>query len=377
MEKLITVATFDSPSEAEVGKLFLEENGIRAILADSNLVGMNRFLSNAVGGVKLQVAASDADQASEILEQYQASRMNPQEDLSEEPITFACQECGKSITFPGERGGHVEICPDCGSYVDVPHKTETPSLAASNAAAPPSAGSKAKQQIILDPNARTTAQLWIEVSAVLCLAYLPWLLGGLDSTEADKPVDLSLVNEVLYRIIAAARISMPLLVIIALAKDRWSSFGIVRPKWAADIVIGCFIWICARLFGDFVASVLPLSLLRTSYHPHLAARAAAEGILGYVLPLIAIAVSASVEELVFRGYLIPRFERLLRSTWLAVLISTAMFGACHLYQGTALAIVVAADGFVYAIAFCLLRRLWPLCVAHALGNIVVYFHVIR
>ena len=28
----------------------------------------------------------------------------------------------------------------------------------------------------------------------------------------------------------------------------------------------------------------------------------------------------------------------------------------------------AAIGFVYAIAFCLLRRLWPLCVAHALGN---------
>jgi membrane protease YdiL (CAAX protease family) len=285
----------------------------------------------------------------------------------EEEITFACQECEKSISFPAYYAGRVGDCPECGSYVDVPRESEMPPVAASNPSPPKS----------LDPTARTNAQLWFEVSAVLCLAYLPWMYGALTITEAAGPLDYSLVNVVLSRIIAAARISMPLLLIIALAKDRWSSFGIVRPRWAADIVIGCLIWLCARLFRPFVASFLPLSLLRVSDHPHVADRIAPAGVLGYVLLLIGIAASASTEEFVFRGYLIPRLERLLRSTWLAVLISTVMFGGCHLYQGTASAIVVGADGFVYAAMFCLTRRLWPLCIAHTLGNAVFYFYLIR
>jgi hypothetical protein len=44
--------------------------------------------------------------------------MPPRED-----ITFACQECGKVITFPIDRRGAVETCPYCFNYVDVPHKT--------------------------------------------------------------------------------------------------------------------------------------------------------------------------------------------------------------------------------------------------------------
>jgi membrane protease YdiL (CAAX protease family) len=71
-----------------------------------------------------------------------------------------------------------------------------------------------------------------------------------------------------------------------------------------------------------------------------------------------------------RGYLIARFERLLRSTWLAVLITTVMFGSYHLYQGVGPAIVIAASGLVYAAAFCWFRRLWPLCVAHALADFI-------
>jgi membrane protease YdiL (CAAX protease family) len=73
-----------------------------------------------------------------------------------------------------------------------------------------------------------------------------------------------------------------------------------------------------------------------------------------------------------RGYLIARLERLLRSTWLPVLISSVLFGSCHLYQGVQRAIAVFAVGLVYAVWFCFLRRLWPLCMAHAATNIIHY-----
>ena len=73
-----------------------------------------------------------------------------------------------------------------------------------------------------------------------------------------------------------------------------------------------------------------------------------------------------------RGYLIPRFERLLRSTSAAVVVSTALFASYHLYQGTHGVIGAGVTGLVYAVAFCSLRRLWPVFVAHALHNYVIY-----
>jgi membrane protease YdiL (CAAX protease family) len=67
-------------------------------------------------------------------------------------------------------------------------------------------------------------------------------------------------------------------------------------------------------------------------------------------------------------YLIPRLERLLGSTVAAVGLTAVMFGSYHVYQGVGPAISVAGVGVVFGISFCLLRRLWPLCLAHALQN---------
>jgi hypothetical protein len=120
MDELVTIASFDFPTEAEIQRVLLEQEGIRAFLADANLVGTDWFYATAVRGVKLQVAASDAQRASEILEQHRTHKAETQEARSVEAVAFACQECGKSITFPGDRRGHVEVCPRCGEYVDVP-----------------------------------------------------------------------------------------------------------------------------------------------------------------------------------------------------------------------------------------------------------------
>ena len=88
--------------------------------------------------------------------------------------------------------------------------------------------------------------------------------------------------------------------------------------------------------------------------------------------LPAIILGAFAEELVYRGYLIVRLERLFRSTSLAVLITTALFASYHLYQGLIPALGIAAGGLVYAISFCSMRRLWPLCITHTLHNLAVY-----
>jgi hypothetical protein len=65
---LVTVAAFDTAVEADLAKNHLEAEGIPACLADDAAVGWFWAMSNAVGGVKVQVAEENREWAVAILE---------------------------------------------------------------------------------------------------------------------------------------------------------------------------------------------------------------------------------------------------------------------------------------------------------------------
>ena len=67
MEKFITVATFQYPHEAYVLRTKLESQGVRVFLKDELTVQVHNFLSNAIGGVKLQIRESDLKKALPLL----------------------------------------------------------------------------------------------------------------------------------------------------------------------------------------------------------------------------------------------------------------------------------------------------------------------
>ena len=67
MHSLITVATFDFLPAAEIARGRLLAEGIACRLADQHLVQTDWLYSLAVGGIKLQVAAKDVQQAQAIL----------------------------------------------------------------------------------------------------------------------------------------------------------------------------------------------------------------------------------------------------------------------------------------------------------------------
>jgi hypothetical protein len=86
MEKLVTVARFTFPHQAHAAKVSLEAEGIPVFLADELTVTMDWFLSNAVGGIKVQVPEEAAERAQEILAELTApSREGPAEEEEEEP----------------------------------------------------------------------------------------------------------------------------------------------------------------------------------------------------------------------------------------------------------------------------------------------------
>ncbi len=70
-----------------------------------------------------------------------------------------------------------------------------------------------------------------------------------------------------------------------------------------------------------------------------------------------------------RGYLLTRLEHLLRSTWLAILVTTVLFASYHVYQGPVGLIGAAVVGLVYGAAYRVQRRLWPVCIAHAIADV--------
>jgi hypothetical protein len=64
-EMLVTVATFAAPWEAQLAQARLETEGIDSRLTDENLARLG--LSNAIGGVRLQVREEDAELAAQVL----------------------------------------------------------------------------------------------------------------------------------------------------------------------------------------------------------------------------------------------------------------------------------------------------------------------
>jgi len=67
MENWETVLTFTYPYEAHLAQGFLESNGVESFLKDEMTVQVQSLISNAVGGVKLQVRIEDMDKARSIL----------------------------------------------------------------------------------------------------------------------------------------------------------------------------------------------------------------------------------------------------------------------------------------------------------------------
>lgn len=77
IDRLVTIAHYGDTFEASIARNFLENEGITAFLEGAAIVGMAWHLTGAVGGVKLQVAESNAERAVQLLE---AQRHAPHEE---------------------------------------------------------------------------------------------------------------------------------------------------------------------------------------------------------------------------------------------------------------------------------------------------------
>ena len=69
LQELVTVRQFRDLPEALLAKGSLESAGIECFLADENLVRLDWFISNFIGGIKLNVHAADEANARKLLDE--------------------------------------------------------------------------------------------------------------------------------------------------------------------------------------------------------------------------------------------------------------------------------------------------------------------
>lgn len=93
---LVPVRFYDDPLEAHLGRCLLENEGIGAYVNDEHIIGLNRVLGVALGGVKLKVAATDKEQALLILRE---TEHRPWLDEDGQPVR--CPKCGSAELLNG------------------------------------------------------------------------------------------------------------------------------------------------------------------------------------------------------------------------------------------------------------------------------------
>lgn len=91
---MITVGTFSKPEEAHLLRMRLEAGGVAAFIQYENMVQMDWLYSNAIGGVRVQIAEEDVDAAKEILHNVYVP--------DGEPYMAQCLKCGSKDSAPDE-----------------------------------------------------------------------------------------------------------------------------------------------------------------------------------------------------------------------------------------------------------------------------------
>jgi membrane protease YdiL (CAAX protease family) len=156
------------------------------------------------------------------------------------------------------------------------------------------------------------------------------------------------------------------LVVAGVWRSRTSTLIVLGDRWHSvrqvlrDIGIAIGFWIVAAgllwLFGW---------LLRI--HENAGAIAAMLPHGGVELTCwIALSVTAAIcEETIFRGYLQPQFMALSKSAPVGILLSAAIFGAAHAYQGVRMTILIALYGAMFGILAYWRGSVRPGMIAHA------------
>ena len=134
------------------------------------------------------------------------------------------------------------------------------------------------------------------------------------------------------------------------------ALGWTRRHVGRDIAIGAALFV-PLFFGARWFESLLMSLGFTAPASAPTSLVPPRRVADLMLALVLVIVVAISEETIFRGYLLLRFRPVLRSTGLALLVSSAVFALGHGYEGSAGALTVGTIGAVFGAVYLWRRSL--------------------
>lgn len=224
----------------------------------------------------------------------------------------------------------------------------------------------------------SNSQCRLEVIVVLLLALLPDLFNAAITILLQQQPH-SFLYTGSHLIVRSVEVIAPVLYIISRSGESWSRFGLGRPKWLRDIVWGMLTYLFVILAHRIVLFATPLGELLSKADPLSQGSSTVflrpVGTLQIALLIAASLFNGFAEELVMRGFLIPRIEQMLRSTLLSVIVTTLLFSSYHVYQGMWGVVSSMMVGLIFGVFFASRRLLWPLVLAHAALDCVGFLNV--
>lgn len=216
------------------------------------------------------------------------------------------------------------------------------------------------------PEVSRRRALWIEVITLSVWLIVPGIVSGLlygRQASGDRYSASALVERIVWGFGNLAILSF----IVWNSGDALSQFGVRRFRAIRDLPLGLLIAIL--LYGSFI---LPIRIHRGFDVAQTAHRLfSPDGLPLLSLSLTSILVFVCVEELLFRGILIPRLEELSGNVWIGISVSAILFAVGHVYQGWFGVARAFALGIMNGVAFHRTRSLWPGLVGHLAFNLAV------
>jgi len=182
----------------------------------------------------------------------------------------------------------------------------------------------------------------------------------------------------------AGPISLILSVIVASWRlkthgETWAALGLSRPQsWPKIVGWSVIALVLTMLVGLFSEGVVNASIANASQaaSDNSGRFANLPGNIGEYFYWLAVAwlIGGFIEEMIFRSFLITRFERLFAKLpfrlAFAIIIPAIVFGQQHhYYQGISGAIATGSVALVSGVLYILFKRsLWPLTISHGLAN---------
>jgi len=104
VSRLVTVSTHTDPIEAHILRCRLEAEDIPAFIASEHHIRMNWLMSNALGGVRVQVPEQFSSQALDVIKDVEAGTY---ELPDEEAEAHTCPKCGSHESLPDKNSWRI------------------------------------------------------------------------------------------------------------------------------------------------------------------------------------------------------------------------------------------------------------------------------